>query len=108
MNKSGDIFIINEEIKKVIKELREKYKADSIIFGIREDDIINNEEEEEEDDDDDNNDDSLDPSYIIKMLYILYKNKKLIPPLSDETKDLKIILPLKKKLLIILIIKKVK
>ena len=92
LNKSKDIYIINEKIKNVIKELRDKFKADSIIFGIKEGDIGNEEEEEQEDDDEDNNYDNnyddLNPSYIIKILYILYKKNKLIPPLSNETKIL--------------------
>ena len=88
LNKSKDIYIINEKIKKVIKELRDKFKADSIIFGIKEGDIDNEEEEEQEDEDEDNNYDDLNPSYIIKILYILHKKNKLIPPLSNETKIL--------------------
>ena len=85
LNKSKDIFIINEKIKNVIKELRDKYSADSIIFGIKEEDITNEEEEDEEDEDED---DYLNPSYIIKMLYLLHKEKKLIPLPSNETKEL--------------------
>ena len=86
LNKSKDIFIINEKIRNVIKELRDKFTADSIIFGIKEDDINN--EEDDDDDEEDENDDDLNPSYIIKMLYIFHKEKKLIPPLSNETKEL--------------------
>ena len=89
LNKDKNISIINDQIKKTIRELKERYKADNIYFGIEEKDLDNNEEEEDEDDDDnDNNNDKLKSTYIIKMIYVLYKKKKLIPPISEETNKL--------------------
>lgn len=80
LNKSRNIYLINEQINNVFKELKDRYKADNINFGIKEEDIKIVEEEEE----DGENKSKLKPFYIIKMLYILYKNKKLIPPISEE------------------------
>jgi len=89
LNKDKNISIINDQIKKTIRELKERYKADNIYLGIEEKDLDNNEEEEDEDDDDnDNNNDKLKSTYIIKMIYVLYKKKKLIPPISEETNKL--------------------
>ena len=87
LNKDKNISIINDQIKKTIRELKERYKADNINFGIEEKDFDNNEEEEDEDDDDNNND-NLKSTYIVKMIYVLYKEKKLIPPISEETNKL--------------------
>lgn len=76
LNKDKNISIINDQIKKTIRELKERYKADNINFGIEEKDFDNNEEEEDEDDDDnDNNNDNLKSTYIVKMIYVLYKEK---------------------------------
>ena len=86
LNKDRNISLINDQIKQVIRELKQRYKAENIIFGIEERDLNKNEEEEEDDDDDDN--EELKPTYIIKMIYILYKKQKLIPPISEETNKL--------------------
>ena len=88
-NKSENIYLINQQIKNVIRELNDNFIADNIIFGIKEEDFNLSEEEDEEDDDDsDDEKDNINPSYIIKMLYILYKDKKLMPLISSETKQL--------------------
>ena len=89
LNKDKNISIINDQIKKAIRELKERYKADNINFGIEEKDLEdNNEEEDEDEDDDDNDNDKLKSTYIVKMIYVLYKKKKLIPPISEETNKL--------------------
>ena len=95
LNKTEIINIINDQIKSVIEELKDKYKEDNnIIFGIKTEDLNNNENHNKDDEDDDDNDDDNDddsqvkPSYIIKMVYILYKEKKLIPPISKESNEL--------------------
>ena len=78
LNKSGDIYLINEQINNVFRELKNRYKAeDNINFGIKEEDLKNAEEEEDEDEDDEEEDNKikLKPIYIIKMIYILYKKK---------------------------------
>ena len=85
LNKDRNISLINDQLKQVIRELKQRYKAENIIFGIEERDLNNNEEEEDDDDDDD---DELKPTYIIKMIYILYKKQNLIPPISEETNKL--------------------
>ena len=88
LKKSENIEIINDQIKNVLKELKNRFKADNIIFGISENDFINNEKDDEDDEDDDDEDkNTLDPTYIIKMIYILYKKKKL-PPISNEANEL--------------------
>jgi len=89
LNKQDNISQINEEIKEIIKNINNNFKADELNIGITEKDI---------DGDDDfleqldmkisapsQDIKSLDPAFIIKMIYILQKEKKLIPPLSEET-----------------------
>jgi len=96
LNKTESINIINDQIKNVIEELKDKYKEDNnIIFGIKAEDLNNNENKKKDDDDDEDDDDLDDdddsqvkPSYIIKMVYILYKEKKLIPPISKESNEM--------------------
>ena len=85
LNKDKNINIINDQIKQVIRELKERYKADNIILGIEEKDLNYNDEEEDEDDDDS---DELKSTEIIKMIYLFYKRQKLIPPISEETNKL--------------------
>ena len=85
-----------KEIRLAIRELEDTFKADDLNIGISEEEIsttendINNsfedfESETNNDDDDINN---LKPSYIIKMIYILFKEKKFLPPISSNTKKL--------------------
>ena len=80
LNKSGNIYLINEQINNVFKELKDRYKADNINFGIKEEDIKIVEEDEDDEEDEDEEEDEenkikLKPIYIIKMIYILYKKK---------------------------------
>ena len=98
LNKSENKEEINNEMKLIIKELKQN-NADIINMGITEDDF-NDEQEEGNLLDDDNSDDEnltdeindkdiqLNPSYIIKILYIFHKEKKLIPTYSEETNKL--------------------
>ena len=84
------------EIRLTIRELEDTFKADDLNIGISEEEIStleddnnnsfeNFESETNNDDDDINN---LKPSYIIKMIYILFKEKKFLPPISDNTNKL--------------------
>ena len=95
LNKSENINQINSEIKTIIKDLEEKCKGKEIKVGFCENDFNDNEEDDEEEDDSDdenkkinNNLNKMEPSYIIKIFYIYYKQKKLIPFLSEETNNL--------------------
>ena len=76
---------VEDDIKKVLRELKDKYKADNYNFGISEEEISN---AEDNDDDFENDSEDIKPSYILKMIYLLFKEKKLIPPISEETKKL--------------------
>ena len=76
---------VEDDIKKVLRELKDKYKADNYNFGISEEEISN---AEDNDDDFENDNEDIKPSYILKMIYLLFKEKKLIPPISEETKKL--------------------
>ena len=91
--------IINEkEIIEIIKELKDFSEKNKIILGINEDDfkkvkkktnLLNfdfgkmNSKENSND-----NIEDINPSYIIKLLYIYQKENKLLPQLSEETIDL--------------------
>ena len=86
LNKSQNISEINQQILKLINELKEQTQADeNIILGIEQKDI--NEEEEDDDDDEEEEGDNnqLSPSYIIKMIYVLFKQRKSLPLISEET-----------------------
>ena len=90
LNKKENIAQINEEIKQIVLLYKNYFKADEINLGISEKDF-----EEKEDDfleelntkisSEYENIKSLEPSYIMKMIYILQKEKELIPPISEET-----------------------
>ena len=93
LNKKENILEINEQIKEIIKDIQNKFKADEINLGITEKDVDGNDDDFLEDLNTkisvkDDNIKSLEPIYIIKMIYILQKEKKLIPPLSEETNKL--------------------
>ena len=80
---------INNEIKSIIKNIKDEFKGKDIKFGISENDINESDDEDEEDLEKNSNSlDDLNPSYIIKILYLLHKEKKLIPSLSEETTNL--------------------
>ena len=84
------------EIRLAIRELEDTFKADDLNIGISEEEIstiendINNSFESFESDTNNGDDDinNLKPSYIIKMIYILFKEKKFLPPTSDNTNKL--------------------
>ena len=98
LNNKDNISEINNEIKSIIQDLTIKTNEDvELNLGIKESDV------EEEDDGEDflsslssqrsstiNNNDinGLDPIYIIKMFYILQKEKNFSPSLSYETNEL--------------------
>ena len=90
LNKKENISEINEQIKTIIKDIKNKFKADEITLGITEEDVDGKDDDFLEGLDSkitvkDDNIKSLEPTYIIKMIYILQKENKLIPPLSEET-----------------------
>ena len=91
LDNSNNISEINNEIKLIINFLEEKCKGKGINLGISEKDISDNDEndfEKELKKKKSNKIESLNPSYIIKLFYIYYKEKKLIPELSEETNNL--------------------
>ena len=92
---------IDDEIITIIKELRDQFKGNDITLGITENDFIIKEEENKDildlDADlmeentinkENNNIDDINPSYILKFLYIYQTQNKLIPTLSEETYNL--------------------
>ena len=94
LNNNDNILKINEEIKKLINYLYEISKGEDLKLGIQESDFDKNEEDNEEDDlfssiqtksHNDNNIDDVEPASVIKIFYILQKQKQLIPPISSET-----------------------
>ena len=84
--------INNKEIIKIINDIENEFKGEEIIFGIDEGDF--EEVFDDDEDEDDNNDnisdviDRINPSYIVKLIYIFHKENKLIPPLSKESQAL--------------------
>ena len=93
LNNNDDILKINEEIKKIINHLTEISKEElNLNLGIKESDVDKNEEEEDDfllsletNSEKSNNIDNIDPVSIIKIFYILHKQKRLIPPKLSET-----------------------
>ena len=85
LNNLNENKIVEDDIKKVIRELKDKYIADNFNFWISEEGISN---AEDNDDDFENDNEDIKPSYVLKMIYLLFKEKKLIPPISEETKKL--------------------
>ena len=101
LNQSENIEKINNEIISIINDLKQYFKENEINIGITEEDFKERKNEDEDnllDDDEDNdtnrgettdgNDKKNNPSFIIKMLYILYKQNKLIPSISEESEKL--------------------
>jgi hypothetical protein len=95
-NKSEENEKCEKEIKLVLRELKNDFRGDDLNFGISEEEISATEKGEEDDFEEDFdtetniNDDinNLKPSYIIKMIYIFFKEKKYIPPISENTNKL--------------------
>ena len=93
---------IGDEILKVINELKNEFKEKELDFGISEEDFKVNENDdnlldlkmgqievnERTSTNTNNNIDEINPSYILKILYIYQTENKLIPSLSKETYDL--------------------
>ena len=103
LNKENNIFELNKEIKSIIKDLKEKLKDTNMNEKIRLDisdtdlqNIDNNEESNEDEEEEEEKDESQklnnyiekNPINIIKLLYIYFKQKLFIPPLSESTKNL--------------------
>ena len=93
LNGKENIAEINNQIKEIIKDIKNKFKADEINLGITEEDLDDKEDDFLEDlnskitiEIDDIK--GLEPAFIIKMIYILQKEKQLIPPISEETNKL--------------------
>ena len=91
LDNSENIDQINQELKSIIKNLKNYFQDFDINVGITEDDFskIKNinllDDEDEEEDLEINSDGDIKPSYILKILYILHHEKKLIPSFSNET-----------------------
>ena len=89
LNDSENIDQINNEIHSIFENLKKRYIYEDLFLCVNEDDFKSKAEEEEEEefdfDLDNDNISSLKPIYILKMLYILHHEKKLIPPFSNET-----------------------
>ena len=92
LNKSDDISKINNEIKSIIKDLKEEFKDRELNLGVYEKDFNDNENnnDDEESDDENDNKNDLKPSDIIKFYYICHKNgdKLLMPSISEESNNL--------------------
>ncbi len=93
LNSKENIGEINELIKRIIQDIKHKFKADDINLGITEKDLEPKDDDFLEELDQkitvkDDNIKSLEPSFIMKIIYILQKEKKLIPPKSEETNKL--------------------
>ena len=86
LNKNANISYINEELISIVNNFENYFTfAEQIDIGISENnfkDINKNFIDFDEDFDD------IDPSYIIKMMYILHKEKKNLPSYSEETNKL--------------------
>ena len=95
LNNSEKIDQINQELQSIVKNLKNYFKNFEINIGITENDFINYKNINFLDDDDDedenfqvNNNENIKPSDIIKILYILHHENKLIPSFSKETNKL--------------------
>ena len=96
LNKSENISEINKEIISTIEYLQKKFEGQDINFGFTKNDFNDDKDNNDDDEDDENSEDeenkdnfdSIPISFIIKILYIYYKEKILIPPISKETKNL--------------------
>ena len=93
LSASYEISEINEQIINIIKDIKTKYNTEKINFGISEKDIKNSEEEEDNIESnfyinnniDIDNINNLKPYDIIKIIYILRKEKEIMQ-ISEETK----------------------
>jgi hypothetical protein len=95
INKIKESIIISDnEIIKIINEIKDKFKGEEIKYGISEHDFKKELFDDDDDDDDDDNVNRFDfiekmnASYIVKLIYIYQKENKLIPDLSETSKEL--------------------
>ena len=86
LNQSDNISEIKNEIISIIEFLLKKYEGKEINFGFTKNDFNDdNDDEISEDEEDKDNFDNIPNSFLIEILYIYYKEKILIPPISKET-----------------------
>ena len=84
--------IKDDEIINIINDIKNNFAGDDLKFGIDEGDF--DDDDDYDDDEICNNEnishfiDKINPSYIVKLIYIFHKEKKLIPPLSKESQAL--------------------
>ena len=80
----------DEDIIKILNEIKNNHKGEKIKFGIKDLDFDEDFDDEGENAADNFSDfiDGLNPSYIVKLIYIFQKENKLIPPLSIEHEEL--------------------
>ena len=99
LNEKSNITEINQEIKSIIKDLIDKSNEDlDLNLGIKESDVEEDEEEEEDylssissqrsSTKNNNGINNISPISIIKMIYVLHKEKKLSLQYSFETEEL--------------------
>jgi len=103
LNNSENISKIESDFKDIIKEIEEKYIDEELNLGITENDFNKRKKDDDDEDFDfdvneddgneksgnNNNDiDAFNACDIIKIIYIYQKEKKFIPPLSEETNNL--------------------
>ena len=93
---------IDDEIIPIIKELKNDFIGNDINYGITEEDFVkknknddnenlldlDNEMEVTQNNGSNTNIDDINPSYILKFLYIYQTENKLIPSFSEETNNL--------------------
>ncbi len=92
-NENENIKEINDELISIINDLKENFKANAYILGVSESDFVDNAKDDmlpDEISDEFIEMEKINPSYILKYLYICQKEKNniLIPPLSSSTKKL--------------------
>ena len=90
LNQSKNISEVNKEIISIIEYLQKKFLGKGINFGFNINDLYNDEDEENllDNKEDENNSDDIPISFIFKLLYIYYKEKVIIPSISNETMNL--------------------
>ena len=101
LRNSENISEIESNFKSIIKEIKEKFISEELNLGISEDDFNKDKKDDDEDFDfniedenekkgnnNDNDFNTFNACDIIKILYIYQKEKKFIPPLSEETNNL--------------------
>ena len=86
LNNSKDISKINDQIKTIIKDIIINYKDIEINLEFKDEEIQNNEDSIDENDD--NYINSLNPFDVLKIIYILQKEKRYMPSLSYEANSL--------------------